>query len=327
MKVVITKPRAAITERVSSHRRRCIAPLAMCAAIVIMAAACSKENGTPTGPSVAIDGPVATVDAEQSAAGQPRAIASAFPTNNVLPDVAVWRPTTTGAVPLIVFSHGYRGCNTQSAFLTSGLAAAGYLVVAPNHDDAVCGASVPSTTIFTSPTTWSDQSYKSRADDIHALLATLRADPVTWPIDWSRVGLVGHSLGGYTVLGLGGAWPSWRVSGISAVVAMAPYCEPFILSGGNLGGIGVPVMYQGGTRDPLISASITRTGGCLAKTASPAMYVEFTNATHMAWTVFGTAYHDLILRYTLGFVDKYVKRVPSVDPATQVAGVSKLLVK
>jgi dienelactone hydrolase len=282
-----------------------------------------------------VDGAIgATADPSAAAAGServnPSAVLnpSALPTASALPGVAVWKPPSSGPAPLIVFSHGYRGCNTQSPRLTSGLAAAGYLVVAPNHDDAVCGASMPSTTIFTNPMSWSDQSYKSRADDIKELLATLRADPVSWPIDWSRVGLVGHSLGGYTVLGLGGAWPSWRVPGISAVVAMAPYCEPFILgSGGNLGGMGIPVMYQGGSRDPLISGSITRTGGCLASTSAPAMYVEFTNASHLAWTVFGTAYQDLILRYTLGFVDKYVKRVPSVDPTVKVSGVSKLMVK
>jgi pimeloyl-ACP methyl ester carboxylesterase len=326
MNALITKARVAITQLAGPHRRGRARTLTVLAAVTLIASGCSKGSGTPTGPSASTDGSVgATADAS---AGQGRVTASAVAAALALPDVAVWRPPSGGPAPLIVFSHGYRGCNTQSVFLTSGLAAAGYLVVAPNHDDAVCGGSaMPSTAIFTSPTTWSDQSYRSRANDIQELLVTLRADPATWPIDWSRVGLVGHSLGGYTMLGLGGGWPSWRVPGLSAVVAMAPYCEPFLLSGGNLGGIGVPVMYQGGTRDPLISASMTRTGGCLAKTAGPAMYVEFTNATHMAWTVFGTAFHQLILRYTLGFVDKYVKRIPSVDPTVQVSGVSKLIVK
>lgn len=41
------------------------------------------------------------------------------------------------------------------------------------------------------------------------------------------MGLAGHSLGGYTVLGVGGGWPSWRLSGLKAILAMAPYALPF----------------------------------------------------------------------------------------------------
>src|SRR4029078_10886352 len=79
------------------------------------------------------------------------------------PQIAVWYTTTarealhtygrnaTGSValnaapernrryPLIVFSHGWGGCATQSVFLTEQLARAGYVVAAPNHQDAGCG--------------------------------------------------------------------------------------------------------------------------------------------------------------------------------------------
>ena len=51
-------------------------------------------------------------------------------------DVAVWKPggpAPPSGYPVIVFSHGFMGCNTQSVFLTEALAASGYLVVAPNH--------------------------------------------------------------------------------------------------------------------------------------------------------------------------------------------------
>lgn len=54
-------------------------------------------------------------------------------------DVALWKPSgpapETG-YPIIVFSHGFGGCNTQSTFLMEALAQAGYLVLAPNHKDA-----------------------------------------------------------------------------------------------------------------------------------------------------------------------------------------------
>jgi len=55
--------------------------------------------------------------------------------------VVVWRPS--GAEnerhPIIVFSHGFGGCATQSRFLTEALAERGYWVFAPNHKDARCG--------------------------------------------------------------------------------------------------------------------------------------------------------------------------------------------
>src|SRR5271170_4777599 len=58
-------------------------------------------------------------------------------------DVAIWKPAGTAPAagfPVVVFSHGFGGCNTQSVFLMEALANAGYLVVAPNHADARCGS-------------------------------------------------------------------------------------------------------------------------------------------------------------------------------------------
>jgi predicted dienelactone hydrolase len=55
-------------------------------------------------------------------------------------EVAVWLPSdaTSGPWPIIIFSHGFHGCDTQSSFLMEALAKAGYAVFAPNHHDAAC---------------------------------------------------------------------------------------------------------------------------------------------------------------------------------------------
>src|SRR6185369_13906011 len=105
---------------------------------------------------------------------------------------------------------------------------------------------------------WSDATYKDRADDIRSLLSALKADP-GWSksIDWSKVSLAGHSLGGYTVLGLGGAWLKWKLPEVKAILALSPYCSPFVEKG-NLGAITVPVMYQGGTRDFGITPTVVK---------------------------------------------------------------------
>src|SRR5690349_12252139 len=54
--------------------------------------------------------------------------------------VAVWSLPAEAdlAQPVIVFSHGFLGCATQSRFLMQAFADAGYKVFAPNHRDAMC---------------------------------------------------------------------------------------------------------------------------------------------------------------------------------------------
>jgi len=243
--------------------------------------------------------------------------------------VAVWEPPQRGRVPLIVFSHGLNGCNVQSSFLMQQIADAGYLVVAPNHKDATCGGggrpSRPEERLGR-PGSWSDNTYRDRADDIRRLLAALHRDQLNPRIEWSRVGLIGHSLGGYTVLGLAGAWPNWRLADVKAVVAWSPYCEPFVAHG-DLSGIRVPVMYQGGTRDLGITPSIRKNGGCFAKMGPRSIFVEFQGAGHFAWSDLQDRAQDLISDYTIEFLDKYLQGSSRANPGQRVAGVADLRVK
>jgi pimeloyl-ACP methyl ester carboxylesterase len=67
-------------------------------------------------------------------------------------------------------------------------------------------------------------------------------------VDLDRLGLLGHSLGGYTVVGLAGGWASWKLPGVKAVLALSPYTDPFLVHR-TLSGVSTPIMYQGGTLD------------------------------------------------------------------------------
>ena len=250
--------------------------------------------------------------------------------------VAVWLPdgdTQENAQerrPVIIFSHGFHGCATQSRFLTAAFAAAGYLVLAPNHRDATCGGGSARWRDrpeqgFGQVKAWDEATYRDRADDIRRLVAAL-AEDARWRgrADLQRLGLAGHSLGGYTVLGLAGAWPGWKLDGVKAVLALSPYSQPFIQHR-TLGGLAAPVMYQGGTRDLGITPALRRAMGGYDQSSAPKYYVEFARAGHLAWTDIRRDAHAPIVAYSLAFMDRYVRAAPADPLLTHAsAGVAAL---
>jgi len=224
--------------------------------------------------------------------------------------------------PVIIFSHGFHGCATQSRFLMEALASAGYLVFAPNHADAACGGGASTSAgrpelSFRDATKWDETTYRDRGDDIRRLLDALRSDDrFKSRCDWKKVGLAGHSLGGYTVLGLGGAWPSWRLPDVRAVLALSPYAGPFV-DRHTLGQVAVPVMYQGGTRDLGVTPTLHKSMGAYDQTGSSKYYVEFEGAGHFAWTNFPSPVRGDIVSYSLAFLNHYVKGEAATSALTR----------
>ena len=228
-------------------------------------------------------------------------------------EVVVWSPpaSRSGRQPVLIFSHGFGGCAKQSKFLTEALAAHGYWVFAPNHKDARCsrgqsgGGGRPQEP-FGNPLSWSDKTFADRRDDIRAIQQALATSPeFAGRVDLTRLGYVGHSLGGYTVVGLAGGWPSWRTPGARAVLALSPYTQPYLVHK-TLGGLSAPVMYQGGTLDVGITPSLGRAGGVYDASPAPKYFVELEGAGHLAWTDLRAAGHAAINAYAIAFLDHYV---------------------
>ena len=238
-------------------------------------------------------------------------------------------------VPLILFSHGFGGCAQQSRTLTQALADAGYAVLAPNHKDKGCERYTTGMAAglwkmmtgrgpdksFGKDATWDASTEVSRHDDVEALLDfALSHAPYRSAIDPARIGLMGHSLGGYTVLGLAGGWPQWRDTRFKAVLALAPFSTPFV-DKATLGKITIPVMYMGGTRDRLIEPALVSQS--YAMTGAPKYLVTLKGAGHFAFTELSQRYQATIAAYAIGFFDKSLraKPVPLLDrPASgQVA--------
>jgi predicted dienelactone hydrolase len=113
--------------------------------------------------------------------------------------VAIDAPVADAAarLPLLLLSHGTGGSADSLDWLGAGLAAAGYIVVAVNH---------PGNTALEPLTLEGFRLWWERATDLSDALDAVLADPVfSGHIDTARIGAVGFSLGGYTVLELAGA--------------------------------------------------------------------------------------------------------------------------
>jgi len=105
------------------------------------------------------------------------------------------RPMAVSA-PIVLLSHGSGGNAVRLGWLATELAAKGMIVVAPNHPGITSRDSSP----FETVKIW------QRPQDLSAVLDFLQQTPPEWlKADFSRVAVVGFSLGGQSALSLSGA--------------------------------------------------------------------------------------------------------------------------
>ena len=129
-----------------------------------------------------------------------------------------------GTHPLLVYAHSSYGDRRQSSFLTTHLASHGYIVAAADHAensaaDLAARAGAPPMTPDERDA-YIARIIADRVPDLRALLDRViagAAGEVSTTIDPSRVGSIGWSFGGWSVLAL----PE-HDDRIAAVVALAP---------------------------------------------------------------------------------------------------------
>jgi predicted dienelactone hydrolase len=236
--------------------------------------------------------------------------------------------------PLVVFSHGDTGCGTQSIFITEEIARRGYVVIAPDHLDALCsvdggparGPDPNPEPGFAEPENWTDQAHVDRRDDVEDATDWALADPDLAPhIDAARLAMMGHSLGGYTALAIVGGWSRWHDPRFQAALLFSPYLTPYLETGALPTRVHVPLMYQGGTADLGVTPYIagpTRAypAGAYDVSNPPKYFAELSGAGHLFWTNFTCAqsasiaacYVDepdtaLLVNYGAAFLDRHLR--------------------
>ena len=156
-----------------------------------------------------------------------------------------------GTFPVVLFSHGNGGIRFQSFFFAAHLASHGFVVATPDHHgntfvDTLLGIVDPNSAV-------------NRPLDLSFLidqLTAFTAEPGNFfegAIDPARVGVSGHSFGGYTAFAIAGgpfALGTFTDARVKAILPQAPAANVF--PDAFFATIGVPTMIVGGSLDETV---------------------------------------------------------------------------
>ena len=135
-------------------------------------------------------------------------------------------PLPDATLPLVVFSHGNSGLRQQSTFLMTHLASHGFVVAAPDHVGNTFGEMISLETDEERREVHL-RARRQRPHDVARVISALLDEGLEADrrpaIDPGRIGVAGHSYGGWTALKVAAHEPRVR-----SVCCLAPAAEPFV---------------------------------------------------------------------------------------------------
>jgi predicted dienelactone hydrolase len=240
-----------------------------------------------------------------------------------------------GPYPLLVFSHGYGGGGIGSVFFTEALAARGWVVAAPDHEDLDKAVRIRTgaqkidglaylrraRALAASGRDFDRKDHSYRLDDLRRVLDhLLESEEFNPVIDGNRIAAGGHSLGGFTALGVAGAVEGRRDDRVKAVLLFSPGI--FMYSKEEFAAVKVPTMFflgereRGEERQDMTKAELAM--AAFGAFPAPKYYVEVRGGTHFSFNNrfseaaaaglgSGTVeQYDVIRKYSIAFLEKHV---------------------
>ncbi len=307
----------------------------------------AQEDGPPGLEVLAVWYPTDAVEAAYEYPG--RGLAGARAASRVAVNAI---PATRGApYPVVVAAHGLFGSAIGLAYLAEYLARHGYVVAAmdyadtmpPDYTRQVAAQRVGSGEVFTSGlaflTTAGRWARDLGADPARLLryLEERRLQPTRELLDYllglndragsvlegllntDRVGMMGHSLGGYTTLGLVGGHPgpAWRDERIKVAVLLSAGLLPYR---GHVSQVATPVMVMYGENDPPGLGEPEDRYQTYAEVTGPRAVIVVAGAEHLTFSnprslnLADCWERDrrlaVIVAYSLAFLDTYLCAVP-----------------
>lgn len=278
--------------------------------------------------------------------------------------VAVWYPTTAqpglhhyggptdgyvaldaaplveaGPYPMLVFSHGYGGGGLSAVFFTQALAAHGWIVACPDHHDRHSAVRIRGGQssafdrsgllrhAFEIAATPSDERNKLfyRLDEMQLVLDGMLASHAFGSlIDPQRMAVGGHSLGGFTALGLSGTIKERHDPRIKAMVLFSTGTGGNLFTPEELAGVRSASMLFLGEREAHHkrgNQTMASLSDKIFKNVSPPKYfLEVKDAGHFAFNnrftdnfmashLSGTQQQFALIRqYAIAFLEKHVAK-------------------
>lgn len=242
-----------------------------------------------------------------------------------------------GPYPLLVISHGFGGSGLSAVFLNEHLAAKGWIVAAPDHNDKHSAVRIRTghqkdfdRTGFMQyalqiSNSNADQrtEYLYRMDEMRIVLdRMLESQQFGTLIDKKKIAVGGHSFGGFTALGLCGTIQDRRDDRIKAVLLFSTGAGAYLYKESELAGVRVPLMLFLGEKEKEQkrgSETMTRLSEKIYRNVHPPKYYliikganhfsfnnRFTN-NRGSWFLSGSEEQfEVIRRYSIAFLEKYV---------------------